>query len=437
MGKNPAQLNQKQVDVLEWIKDGCPDGVYQDGYEHRIIARALEHRGLITISGRGVTWSASITPAGAAWLAAPPAPVLPPDSDADLLIDRVLAADGRLVLAPDREVVAEHERLIRMSLKSPRRPHGKKLAMQSTGRYGAGPKEIVFVEHFDDYVDAIPVPVPIRITHYHPSVRAFLDDKHGQYVTKPHLSRAARLLQAITAEAPNRGIDAAIDDRVLRRLSDHERHRLARGHLVLRTPRGYYSIKVRELGGPNAPKKERRTWNPRPNQPAWIENRDREFISTGRLELTVDGPGTKYDGDHYRDAKTTTVEQKLPDLFRSLEVLRLQGEWEEQERQTQGGGQATAMGSGDGTRESPLRRPGPLEPFRGPVDLVARRPPPPRVPGRRQDREPPPGTVTARPGDDAARGHRATISASPTPPRTPHCSSPTSPSRRPAICSRF
>ncbi len=42
MGKNPAQLNQKQVDVLQWIRDGCPDGIYTDGYEHRIVARALQ-----------------------------------------------------------------------------------------------------------------------------------------------------------------------------------------------------------------------------------------------------------------------------------------------------------------------------------------------------------------------------------------------------------
>ncbi|WP_433625786.1 hypothetical protein [Nocardia sp. CA-120079] len=43
MGKNPAQLNQQQADVLGWIIDGCPDGVFTD-HEHRITARALEPR---------------------------------------------------------------------------------------------------------------------------------------------------------------------------------------------------------------------------------------------------------------------------------------------------------------------------------------------------------------------------------------------------------
>lgn len=55
MGKNPAQLSQKQVDVLRWISDGCPSGVYTEGYEHRIVAKALERRGFVAISGHGPT----------------------------------------------------------------------------------------------------------------------------------------------------------------------------------------------------------------------------------------------------------------------------------------------------------------------------------------------------------------------------------------------
>jgi hypothetical protein len=29
-----------------------------------------------------------------------------------------------------------------------------------------------------------------------------------------------------------------------------------------------------------------------------------------------------YNGDHYRDAKTNTVEDRLPEVFRSLEIYR-------------------------------------------------------------------------------------------------------------------
>jgi hypothetical protein len=47
----------------------------------------------------------------------------------------------------------------------------------------------------------------------------------------------------------------------------------------------------------------------------------------------VDGPGSRYNGDRYRDAKSTTGEDKLPEMFRLVEIYRLRAEWQEQERQ--------------------------------------------------------------------------------------------------------
>lgn len=173
MGKNSAQLNSNQIAVLGWIRDGCPDSVYTDGYEHRIIARSLERRGFVSISGRGRTWTATITDAGRQFNDAPPGGVVPDESEADRLIASVIEA-GQVVLPEDREVVKAHELLVQMSLKSPLRPRGKKLEMVSTGRWGSGPKSIVFTEHFDDLVEAQPVPVPERITRYHPAVKAFV-----------------------------------------------------------------------------------------------------------------------------------------------------------------------------------------------------------------------------------------------------------------------
>lgn len=66
-------LNEVQIAVLGWIKDGCPDGVYpDDSYSHRVSARALQSRGLILISGRGARWQATLTERGRAWPAATP-----------------------------------------------------------------------------------------------------------------------------------------------------------------------------------------------------------------------------------------------------------------------------------------------------------------------------------------------------------------------------
>ncbi|WP_433625783.1 hypothetical protein [Nocardia sp. CA-120079] len=274
-----------------------------------------------------------ITDAGRKWHAAPPAAVLPDESDADRLIARVLAAGERLVLEHDREVEESHKRLVALSLKSPSRPRGKKLEMISTDHWGRGPKAIVFTEHFDDLVEARPVPVPERIAKYHPAVKAFVADKDWQFVSSDHVPRAARILQAIAVEAAARGIDATKPDFAAKGKGNHQSRDLGRCHLALRTPAGVYGLQIKEIAASGAPKVEPRRWNQRKTQPSWIEYRGWEFISTGKLELLVRGPGSGYNGDHYRDAKTITVEAKLPEVFRAFEIHKLRADWREQERE--------------------------------------------------------------------------------------------------------
>jgi len=106
-----------------------------------------------------------------------------------------------------------------------------------------------------------------------------------------------------------------------------------KGHLALRTPAGLYALQIKEIPAPGARKIEPRRWNERKTKPSWIETRGWEFTSTGKLELVVQGPGTSYNGDHYRDGTTVTVEGKLPEVFRSFEIHELQADWREQQRE--------------------------------------------------------------------------------------------------------
>ncbi|MDT0181462.1 helix-turn-helix domain-containing protein [Microbacterium sp. ARD31] len=65
------QLNPAQTEVLAWIVEGCPSGVYpDDSFGHRITARALKNRGLVEISGHGESWRATPTERGSVWPAA-------------------------------------------------------------------------------------------------------------------------------------------------------------------------------------------------------------------------------------------------------------------------------------------------------------------------------------------------------------------------------
>ena len=59
MTVEPKILNPKQIQVMEWIRNGCPEGVYDSGYEHRISAGVLERRGLEKQRSEGLQEEAS------------------------------------------------------------------------------------------------------------------------------------------------------------------------------------------------------------------------------------------------------------------------------------------------------------------------------------------------------------------------------------------
>ena len=114
--------------------------------------------------------------------------------------------------------------------------------------------------------------------------------------------------------------------------SHHDRA-IGRGHLALRSAVGPYGIRIQEVSGRSDKRVEPRGWHERGRRAAWLDARRTEFVSTGVLELVVDGPGMAYSGTRYRDAKTIRLEEKLPRLFRAIEVQRLYAEWREEERQ--------------------------------------------------------------------------------------------------------
>ena len=51
------------LEVLQWVADGCPDGVWQDfAYKHT--AYALAERRLMTVDQRRGSWRAAVTDGG-------------------------------------------------------------------------------------------------------------------------------------------------------------------------------------------------------------------------------------------------------------------------------------------------------------------------------------------------------------------------------------
>jgi hypothetical protein len=151
MGRNTVALTEKQAAVLEWVKDGCR-GAGED-YGRRITARALHRRGLISVKGRGNSWSATITGTGRAWFEERSKGAAGDGRDrAEDLVRGVVAAGGTLVIGGYGAELA-HDDLVRASLYSPSRPKGWRLEIGSP--CGASHYEVVLVRHFDDLVDPV------------------------------------------------------------------------------------------------------------------------------------------------------------------------------------------------------------------------------------------------------------------------------------------
>lgn len=63
------RVNDRQLEVLRWIADGCPEGRWlKDDFSYKVSAGALKSRGLVTIKGHAAAWTAAVTEAGAHYL---------------------------------------------------------------------------------------------------------------------------------------------------------------------------------------------------------------------------------------------------------------------------------------------------------------------------------------------------------------------------------
>ncbi|WP_416442561.1 hypothetical protein AB3K78_09110 [Leucobacter sp. HNU] len=363
------ELNDAQIKVLEWIRADCPDGVYpDDNYTHRVSARALHSRGLVRVSGHGKNWKAELTERGRVWPAAVPQdateredkartvaarevqasakPALPNSkprkapskpsaatlaardvAEAEQLITRVLAAKDQQVPVEELDLGPRKlPRIIGASLKASNRPFGRKLTTHRVGNYWNGEEVVSFDFYFRDFVAEQPIPVPERVARYHPAVKEFLADKDWQYVTKEHVPRAARILQAIISEAQRRGYTVIPHSKKPK--SDYRTaNSVEHGNLWIETEYGLYGVEIKEVAGSGGSKFSDLglTWDQQQRRfPIWVRRRNREFVSTGRLQLGQGTSLSSYGETHLRDARGTLLEEKLPEVFVRFDTWMLE-----------------------------------------------------------------------------------------------------------------
>lgn len=351
-------LSAAQLEVLRWVAEGCPAGRYE-GYAHRVSAAALRTRGLLRISGRGPLWKAELTERGAGVVQLPdppPAVVTPaaartprptkpeaarparPLSKTEQLIADLIVAGGVLQVPYWREQGQPDFRQRAIAAQRfGKVPAGKRLVLEHVR---GGQLEIRLEAALPGSdLQLQPVPVPARLSRPHPAAARYRDDTDQHLVSRAMLSRSVRIIHALATEAEGRGHRVASPNVPVRERSARSSAKESLPHLVATVGNHAYSISISEekvsLRGVWEERKriqdENRLRYPYYGGSERLKRYDAE--ATGQLSITLVASGHKREGraDTWSDRKSWTLEEKLPELLRELELRTLEDDEREAE----------------------------------------------------------------------------------------------------------
>lgn len=223
-------LNPRQIEVLQWIADGCPERVWPD-FTYKHTAVALQGRRLAKVSKRG-GWHAEITDDGRHYLdhgvyPGEPAPTM------KAMMARPVPRASPKPATPDPTPKEEQAPPARLSDDKP------------------------------------PIMVPEQLRHPHPAVAELRDDKSRLGLTASVRGRAVRVLQALATEAESQGWTVRAP-RVKRRNEYGYSHFESANHLVVETGEQSVGIRVVQLTDrvPHVPTEEelrrQKSWGSKP-----------------------------------------------------------------------------------------------------------------------------------------------------------------------------
>lgn len=268
-------VNERQLEILRWIADGCPDGVMLgETYKHS--AAALKSRHLVKISKRD-GWHAEVTSEGRYFLEHGAYP-----GEAPIITDQ-----------------------------SPRRVKSRSAAAKKTHREAA--PMAVEPEHDERHEDTL-VRVPGTLRNPHPAVAALRDEPHRLALTPAVKGRALRILQALVNESEARGWSAR---EVKSQRNEYGYRRFdSKDHLVIETGEATVSVRVFQQSdrSPHLPTTEeldrQKRWGTRP--PKY------DHIPNDSLRIEID---SRWDGQQHSwsEGKRGPLEDKLTAIIEEIE----------------------------------------------------------------------------------------------------------------------
>ncbi|WP_214975147.1 hypothetical protein [Streptomyces sp. ISL-100] len=224
-------LNERQQAVLDWISNGCPDGIWNDT-TYKVSAQALQNRGLVKITKRRGCWTAQLTdkgrqyssgenssPAGTSSRtpeapstgARKPRPRTTPKAHAiyaDRLLEELAANNGFLIKPIDTDPHAVNwASRVSITRKSGKIPDTQELHGYRT--HQGYEIKLVDIPAWR-LAELAPLPVPTRLTRPHAIVAALQKQPQPMGLTKTVQGRALRIIQALITAAQEQGHVAAL-----------------------------------------------------------------------------------------------------------------------------------------------------------------------------------------------------------------------------------
>ena len=298
-------VNARQLEVLGWIADGCPDGVMSDS-SYKTTSAALKNRGLAAVSKHG-GWHATLTDAGRHYL-----------------------DHGRY---PDDEA-SSAKPAVQSTRPTPPTPKTQGATGTDTGLR----RDAKLREPEPEPMAPLPsrtVPVPQRLTSPHP-LAVELKTRGRFEVSKDLIPRALRIVHALAVafEAQGWTVSAAGDSR------DRWGHSWdAKDLFVVDTGEYKEGLRVREENDrtrhePTAYElKEKQRWS-------YTSIPEYDYHPSGRIFIEIH---SSFHGGRYRwsDRQRWTLEEKLGQVVDAIEVRseeererRIRREAAEAERKT-------------------------------------------------------------------------------------------------------
>jgi hypothetical protein len=329
-------VNARQLEVLKWIAEGCPDDV-MTGDTHKVTARALESRGLVKVSGSGASWKAQTTDAGRYFVEHGEYPA-GHWSKGRAKTSKVATASasgeprgpgpGRVTaLRPVDQMIAD---LITsggtLTVASPQDSYWEGLAASAAQFHKVPAGKILKVERGRDWTERVlrledqpawmraelgTVPVSDELRQPHPVVRALRDDRQRLRMKGETRTRALRILDAIAKACQARAYPISAPT-------------AGRGY---GDPQGYLTITIR---GQAHMLDLVEVHDQVPHQPTALELRnkarnswayipDHDAVPSGRLRLTPLS-GWAVHQKAFADTKTIRLEDRLPVVLQELEL---------------------------------------------------------------------------------------------------------------------